>query len=266
MIRLVALDLDGTVVGQDGSVSPGVVQAVRRVQERGILVTVATGRVYPSARRYLQELHLGEVPVITCNGAEVWAGDGRRLWYRPLAPRAAARVVEICLSWGVRVASFVGDEVFLVAADAGMEGYARAVGLRPRRVGGHWSALWAEAPAKITGLAHGSRVDAVRRRVAEALGEEVVVTTSAPTYLEVLGRGVSKGAALAEVIRRLGISPGEVLAVGDAENDLDMLQLAGVGVAMGNAPARVQAAARHVTASWAEDGVARALERWVLKG
>mmetsp|Transcript_11816 Transcript_11816/g.25656 ORF Transcript_11816/g.25656 Transcript_11816/m.25656 type:complete len:89 (-) Transcript_11816:138-404(-) len=85
-----------------------------------------------------------------------------------------------------------------------------------------------------------------------------------PQMLEVLPLDASKGAGVSQMLNELGVSPDNVFAIGDAENDIEMLQLAGVSVAMGNAPSTVQHVAQYVTATNAEDGAAEALEQFVL--
>jgi len=110
----------------------------------------------------------------------------------------------------------------------------------------------------------GGEIAAVRAELAARLGGRATLVQSLPVQLETLPPGASKGDGLRRLLADLGIDPRHVLAIGDGENDLEMLQLAGIGVAMANAPASVRAAADYVTASNDEDGVALAVERFVL--
>ncbi len=102
-------------------------------------------------------------------------------------------------------------------------------------------------------------------KIPQHLFEEYTLVTSSPYYLEILNKDASKGSAVKELADHLGIKQEEVMAIGDAENDLSMLKFAGVSVAMGNATPEVKAVAKYEVASNAEDGVKEALERWVMQ-
>ena len=118
--------------------------------------------------------------------------------------------------------------------------------------------------SKVLFLMLPENIPALRTDLAPLVNGSVSIVTSQPHMLECLPPGASKGAGLALLLQDEGYTPAQVLAIGDGENDIEMLQLAGIGVAMGNAPAHVQAAAQHVTLSNDEDGVAHAVERFVL--
>jgi Cof subfamily protein (haloacid dehalogenase superfamily) len=104
----------------------------------------------------------------------------------------------------------------------------------------------------------------LRQQLAELIGERAALTQALTNSVEILPLGASKGAGVARLLADLGIDPQRVMAIGDAENDVEMLQLVGTGVAMGNAVARLKAVADHVVAGNDEDGVAEAIGRFVL--
>ena len=116
------------------------------------------------------------------------------------------------------------------------------------------------APVKILMSVDPAAITGVQAQIAQLLPADLAVVQTAAFYLEVIPRAIDKGRGLVQICRALGLRPAEVIAFGDAENDIPMLRTAGVGVAMGNADAAVKAAADRVTRSNNEDGIAAALE------
>jgi hydroxymethylpyrimidine pyrophosphatase-like HAD family hydrolase len=118
---------------------------------------------------------------------------------------------------------------------------------------------------KLIFMAEQARIDEVRPAAQAAFGGRAALTAALGGMLEVLPLGASKGASVAWLLQRLGVSPGRCMALGDGENDVEMLRLAGLGVAVGNAGPAARAAADVVVGSNDEDGVAQAIERFVLR-
>jgi Cof subfamily protein (haloacid dehalogenase superfamily) len=121
------------------------------------------------------------------------------------------------------------------------------------------------APIKILMSVQPEQLKAVQRQIADFLPEELTVVQTASFYLEVIPRRINKGQGIRDICQTLGFETGEVIAFGDAENDIPMLRTAGMGVAMGNASAAVKAAADYVTLSNNEDGIAAALKKLLWK-
>lgn len=262
-VELVACDVDGTLVGPELTCSPRVAAALADAAGRARVV-LATGRAWPSARRFRDELTPGE-PVICAQGAVVRGPDGE-LWLDEKLPDVvAADAVEFARTRGDEITFYVDDEVWLGALR------------RPADFYDHWFALpqrpfppGAAAPTGVTKFllvandaAHG---DDLAREWRGRFGDAVDIVRSHPLFVEGVAPGVSKGRALAEVAHRLGVSAPAVMAVGDQENDVSMLAWAGLGVALGDAPWSVRAAADVIAPSFAEDGAAWALERYVVAG
>jgi Cof subfamily protein (haloacid dehalogenase superfamily) len=265
-IRLVALDLDGTTVGPDGQVSSRLVGAVQQVQARGVRVMLATGRMLQSAMPYWRRLGLNPGPVITYNGAVVAELPQGSVWYRRTLPDEGARaLVARALAADVLVQVYVGHELWLSRDDARAKRYIdvnRIVGW----VKGYEAILqWPEPPIKVLLQGEALTLDQLRQEMTPlAEHYRVRLVKSQSDYLEMIADDVGKGEALRVLAARLGLRPQEVMAIGDAENDLDMIRWAGLGVAMGQAPHAVKAQAKWVTAPLEEDGAARALEHWLL--
>lgn len=258
--RLIAVDLDGTILTHDGALSPGAAAAIAACTARGARVLIATGRSYPSAAPYARDLGLLD-DLITLNGAVLAQPATGALTPRAaLSPAQLALVVDELTARGIPYAVFGRDRVFCERGTPGVPVLERYGELPP---------IWLERaellehaePIKVL-IAQGP--GPLDTELNAAMGGRVEVVRTGELFFEFLPAGMGKGSALEELMRRYGVLRDEVLAIGDGENDLSMFAVAGRSVAMGQAPATVRAAASEVTASCAEGGAARALRRLVL--
>ncbi|MBI3454302.1 MAG: Cof-type HAD-IIB family hydrolase [Candidatus Rokubacteria bacterium] len=263
--RLVVADLDGTMRSRALGITPGVRAAVAAAQARGVRVCVATGRMWPSAAPWVKALG-ADSPVILYNGGQVFDFVAGRVLFDRRLPRAVARQALALLRREGRgqVHLYLNDRVYVERPDPVTEAYAADDGVAYEVVPA-FEPLLSEDPYKMLVIGPPDRMEALGRAVREA-GVPVHVVQSEPQYLEILPAGVSKGAALRAMLAALGIPAEEVVAVGDNWNDLEMIEAAGLGVAMGHAPAGVRARADHVCGTSEEEGFREAIERFVLDG
>lgn len=272
-IKLIALDIDGTLLDPGGCITPRVRAAVHAAQRAGIVVALATARRYTGAKQVADALGL-ELPLIVYDGALIIHYPARTMLYsRPLSSHVAGQVVEIFLHHNIQpVVQFCDrlleevwtgpaardhpEVVTYIAAAAGCLRRLPYERLRTGRVD----------PLRVVAFAS-----------PEAIGRivpEVSVLACAWNALDqgsfgcaelaVMHPGCSKASGVAALAALYAIPLAHVMAIGDNTNDVTMLQVAGWGVAMGQAPAVVQAAARALTTSNQEDGVAVAIERYAL--
>jgi len=265
-IKMVALDLDGTLLTDDLTIEPEVKEAIKRVQERGILVTLATGRMFRSARPFARELGL-KGPLVVYNGAQVREAEtGELLFERPLPLAIACPLICCLLEKGYPCNVYVDDDLFVEQVHPVQEEYARRVGVKLHPVENMVEFLHRKRrePVKIVAIRSPEELDCLEKTLRQKMGKKVHFTRSLPFYLEILHPLVNKGEALRILAGRYKIKPQEIIAVGDSYNDLQMIRYAGVGVAMANAPEEVKAAALYITGSNNEGGVAQALEKFIL--
>ncbi|GAB4465143.1 MAG: Cof-type HAD-IIB family hydrolase [Elainellaceae cyanobacterium] len=269
-IRLLVVDLDGTVVGASNQISARVKQAVQAVQLQGIPVAIATGRMYQSARRFHADLG-STLPLMSYQGALIKdpADDTlHRHWHLPKV--YAQQLLEFYEQPAVReevsVHFYIDDQLYVREITAETEAYAARSNIEPIAVGDLRTMLDADL-TKI--LAQSSNVELIDDLLAKLRQRytptELYLTKSVDIFLEATHPAVNKGNAvryLAENI--LGLCADQVMAIGDNFNDFEMLQYAGVGVAMGNAPEGVQAIANWVAPSVEADGAAIAIEKFIL--
>ena len=257
-VRLVASDLDGTLLRPEETGSERTRRAGAAARVAGITVVLVSGRPVRSMGPLAARVGVGGI-AICANGAIVWDLDkGTMLDWSPLAADLAVRLVH-----DLREA--IPGALFAVELERGFGREAGwSDGLRPATAG----VLEADALELITGpvtklLVRHPTMDfaEIAERARDAVGEHAVVTWAGLRVVEISAAGVTKASALERLCRRLGIAASEVVAVGDMPNDLAMLDWAGTGVAVANAAREVLDAADEVTAANTEDGVALVLER-----
>lgn len=262
-IKLVAIDLDDTLLKNDLTISPRAKNAITKASELGVAVTFATGRMYASALPFARDLKL-DMPLITYQGALVKYVDGRVVYHKPLQMELAKRVVDFLMPYKYHVNLYVHDELRMERESPEGRRYANISKVPLHFFDNLYDALNDE-PTKILIIAKEHELDELAAALRQEFGAEVNITKSKPYFLEVANRLATKGFALAELAHSLNIKASQVMAIGDSWNDLDMLEYAGLGVAMGNAAPEVKQVADYITLSNDDDGVAEAIEQFVLK-
>ena len=271
-IGLIALDLDGTLIGEDLVLRPRTVAAIRAARERGVAVSIVTGRMTTSALPYARELGLVD-PLVAYQGALVRAlpppgADprlGRILAHRPLAPDAARDVIAWSKEVGLEPHVNHLERFVIQADDPRAEDYSSFLGARAEVVDD--LRAWLRGPvSKVISVAAASDPipESILAEGRRRFAGRAAVTISHPRFLEFLAPGVSKLVGVRHLARRAGVPLGRVLAVGDQFNDLEMLAGAGHGAAMSGAPLGVRAAARYLAPPLADDGTAQLIELLVL--
>jgi hypothetical protein len=267
-VKLIALDLDGTLIPESQRVSLKDAHAVRRAQAAGIPVVIATGRLYPSARVWLSALDI-HTPAVCCNGADIREG-ARSVYSSTIDPAQLKEAYRALCGFRAKKYVYCVDNIYCSKEDFdavlfhkwGKKELARGlVGYR-------------DGPDEILGAAGSSAVKLVMRtpdekehaKIEEIAGamEYFDVVKAEATHIEFTRRGTNKGAALKRIAAGMGIAMRDVLAVGDSMNDYEMLRAAGTGVAMGNAMREIKNIADDITLPVWESGVAHAISRHVF--
>jgi Cof subfamily protein (haloacid dehalogenase superfamily) len=269
-IKLIVVDIDGTIAGRNNAVAPAVKAAIREAIDRGIKVGVATGRMYQSALRFHQEIG-ANVPVMAYQGAWIQDPETQKIYrHLQVEPAIAQELIDYFeqphLPSDLSVHVYVDDQLYVKEVQQDTEAYLQRSSVTAHPVADLRQVL-GKAPTKI--LAMHPDVDLIDSLLQDLKGrysrDQLHVTTSVPIFLETTNPAVNKGTAIDLIARELlGIDASQVMAIGDNYNDVEMLSYAGWGVAMGNAPLAVQAQANWVAPSVDENGVAVAIRRFVL--
>lgn len=266
MYRLIALDLDGTVLTSDISILPSTIEAVAYARSKGVKVIVCTGRIVGEASAFAKELGASSL-LISAGGAAISDAQHARNvkeWAMPWD--IGAQVVEAVQNRPVTVMIYVGERLYL-------NPYSDEILSSTKRTEGFWSSKVVLSDIAGAIREHKFPVSKVFARgdidqLAGALGEihglhGIHITRSAENNFEVIPKGVNKGRALRELAHVMGISMDEIMAVGDSDNDLDMLRAVGMPVVMRNGDPAVQQEAKYITDTNDNDGVAKAIYKFI---
>lgn len=273
MIRLVGLDLDGTLLSSDKSLSGGNEEALRRASEAGAYIVPVTGRPLSGLPSVVERLPYVRY-VITSNGAVVYdLNEGRAIRERLMSREKALEVLDIADLPGTIFEYFTDGYGY--HDDDGWAYLTNRFGTRPlmsyirksrRRVDDLKSGILS-SPGGIENISTMSLTGEEQSLIYERLGRVEGIRRIVPcgTDLEITSSEADKGSALLALAAYLGIERAQVLAMGDGDNDRSMMEAAGLAVAVANADDRIMQAADHVAASNDEDGVAEAIRRFVLE-
>jgi Cof subfamily protein (haloacid dehalogenase superfamily) len=262
---LIVMDLDGTLLDNYSKVTPRTRAVLERADAAGVAIAVATGRSYALARYFTDGLPLTG-PQITYNGAVVVDSETGLPTFLQAVPAAWIEPVLAFLREHGIFSCYYTEDTIYVEGRAPLE---RALvpadfPTQPVVVDNLLSLLHLPC-LKIVAVAKPDEISALRLPAEAAFGDHLYVTQTASVLLEFLHPDVSKGTALREAMTYLGLDPARVIAFGDGHNDIDLLEMAGTGVAMANAEEEVRVRADIVAPSNTEDGIAAVLDEllWI---
>ncbi len=269
--KLVAIDMDGTLLNDAHQVSDRTKLAIDKAKDRGVHIVLATGRILKSALQYGTELNIGS-PIVACNGAIIINEKEEIIYKKPVSKE----IIEAILDIGKRnhiyyhfydeyglYANTLVDEVigFYNTTSAKIKGLELSVNIFDNKK----EILTRNDLDILKFIFIDNSLDKLNR-VRSELEEmrALSISSSWDNNIEVMGKDVSKGEALGYLADQLGINPKEIIAIGDNENDLSMLNYANLGVAMGNSHDNIKRVSDYITSSNNEDGVAKVIEKFIL--
>lgn len=266
-IKLIAIDLDGTLLNSQHEMTARSEKALKAAMDKGVKVVIATGKTFASATHLIKNLNL-TTPGIYVQGTITYNSDGSVHTQHTVSAQLARQVITFADERGYELGLYSGNHIFvrkLTRRMAELTSYFHEPA--PEAVGPLQNILDNTPVNKIIAFApHDPRkIAALRWQLSTQIGTGArLLSAGISDEIEVLPYNVSKGTALKALLKEMGITPNQVMALGDGENDVEMLQLVGLGVAMGNASAHVKSVADTTTASNDDEGVAQAVEQYVL--
>jgi len=258
--KLVALDLDSTLLNSNKEIDTTTRDTIARVQELGCEVVIVTGRIFPSAVDYARELKLTSA-VVTHNGAIARKINGKIIFQHPLPDELSQEVIELAEIHGLHLQVYLEDDFFFRYRNRLAEEYENSIGVRGQELGRRLTGLAGKTVHKLLVIEDDpDRWSYYKGYLQKHYGRRLNITSSSDSFIEIMAAGVNKGRTLADLCREWGYQQSEVVAIGDNYNDCEMLEWAELGIAMANAPEEVRALADRITADNDNQGVARALE------
>lgn len=264
--KLLALDVDGTLVTDTLVITEAAKKAIAAAMERGVIVTLATGRMFRSALQFAQELHL-DAPLICYQGALVrHSRTGKTIFHQPVPFELAREFIELAQQRNLHVNAYVDDHIYVAAMTEEAKYYSDLARVPAEVVGNLLNFIDRpeRAPTKLVIVTDEDKTQAVVNEFEGAFGKSLYVTRSHARFTEAVHPECSKGVALVALARSLDIPIEQVMAIGDNLNDLPMLDAAGFSVAVANSAAGVKEKANFVTEGAVAEGVVEAINRFIL--
>ena len=267
MYKLIAIDIDGTLKREDKSVSERTKNAIKLAKEKGVYVVIATGRPIDGVSRYLEELDmLGENDyVLSYNGGLVLKTKSREVVSKTVLTGADLHYLHnLSKELGVNIHAFSEVHGLMTPKNSKYtEVEANINGIRIT-INDYSDIEDDHSIIKVMMIDEPEVLQKAIDNLPKEVYEKYTVVRSAPFFLEFLNKKVNKGTGVELLAKHLNIKQEEIMTFGDAGNDLDMIVYAGMGVAMANAFDEVKEAANYITDSNENDGVAKAIEKFVL--
>lgn len=264
-IRLIAIDLDGTLLHDDMTISEYSRDVVRRAMEKGYHIVIATGRMWDSAKPKVDLLHLGNVPVICYTGAWIMMSEtGEAIWQDGIDPTLATEIFLEAKEKGWAPTGFWGGHIYMEKPTGTEAKYQKYRTQKPIYLGDDFY----HPKEKVTRIVFADPTqegkDAIRKDLEEKFAGKIDVIYPGDDFVDIHKKGINKAKALQYLMKELHIQPEEVMAFGNTENDVPMLQMAGRSYAVANADDVAKQAAKELCESNEDDGVAKMIEQELL--
>lgn len=259
--KLFVTDMDGTLLNSQRKITDKVKLAIKKAVEAGVIFTVATGRMHISALPYVQELGI-DVPVITYNGALIKYASGDEVFASYLDKQLVQSLVDYAHGQNIYIQLYSDDKLYYYQENELSKFYQMAAGVIGHPVGDALDKYMDKVPKLLLIGRTPEEADRAVRDIAEKFSGQIVAVKSTPIYVELIKPGINKASAIAKMAEIYKVPAEAILAIGDSNNDITMLQAAHYGVAMGNANADVKKVAKYQVADCDHDGIAEAIERF----
>lgn len=264
-VRMIAIDLDGTLLHDDMTISAYSREVIRKAMEKGYEIVVATGRMWDSAKAKADMLQLGNVPLICYTGAWIMMSEtGEPVRQEGLSPELASAILLESRKQGWQATSFMDDKIYMDKPNGTEAKYQKYRSKKPIYIGEDFYHPQKPVTRIVFADPSPEKRMAVRKEIEKQFGSEVDVVFPGDDFIDVHKKGVNKAAAVRFLCEQKGISPEEVMAFGNTENDVPLLKMAGLSYAVSNADEVAKKAAKFLCPSNEEDGVAKVIEKVLL--
>ena len=274
MYKMICIDIDGTLIRPDHTLSVETIKAIRRARDKGVMIVLSTGRMYRSARLYADELEL-DFPIISANGSYVRDKATSEIIYeKNLSKDDLTFIMEVLDKYGVKINFYNKDTMYISEHRDYVSRYEALSKTLPPEKRIEIKYITKEYPMndfieefggyiqKGIVFPNEGIISAIRNEVAE--NKLLKVVSSGDDNIEFTSHLADKGLGVLALAKARNIKPSEIICIGDSENDLSMLKIAGLAVAMGNAIPEVKEAAEYITDTNVNDGVAKMINKFIF--
>lgn len=262
MIKLIALDLDNTLLEKDLTIAKDTTFLLRKCAEKGITIVIATGRLYYSAAKYAKEI--GPATKILCyNGCLVTEADGAPIFKAELKPEMMRKVADFAKKHGLYSQFYLDHKILVEKVTEGTTIDPDLANTEAVEVGSFDHYDFSPSPKAMI-VAKSEDVPMYLKMLKEELGTDAYIAQSQPYLIEIMPKGINKAHSLELLCEDLGITKEEVMACGDNTNDAEMVIWAGMGVAVANAVDALKEVAEYVCNEERSYGVAEAIKKFCL--
>lgn len=263
MFKLIALDIDDTLLDTQRRLSPENKDAIARARAAGVTITIATGRAFYGARSICEKIELDNLPVITFGGAQVNEyPSGKVLFAENLSHQLVRECIDFARAHHVYIQCYEGDDFLYEAECEESRFYEKRLGYRGRQV--DFDGRRFDHAPKCLICASPERIEQLIPVAQAHFGDRMGVKRSFARFLEFYKPGVDKGTALGWLAERAGLECGQIIAAGDSAIDLPMLRFAGLGVAVQNAEPEVLAAADYIAPHANDSAIAHVIDKFIF--
>ncbi len=261
MIKMVVTDIDGTIYTPQNGISAGVKECIKKLDDNGIKVVIATGRTFSSAK-YIADLAGVKCPIVGYQGGLVCNYEGEILEVKYLDPEIAREIINDFKKRNIHLNVYVEDRLYVEDDDEYIKDYIGDKGIDYFKVDS-FDELDFSKLNKMLAIRYDVKfIDDLISEL-RAKYPQIYIVKSFDYFCEIANKEATKGNAVKFLADKFGLNIDEVLAIGDQNNDIEMVQTAGVGVAMGNGTEEIKKAADYVTDSVQNDGFVKAINKFV---
>jgi len=263
MYKMLAIDIDDTLLTDNNVITPNTKASLQQAVNHGVIVTLATGRMFSSAQKIAKELQMN-VPLITYQGSLVQTTDGTNVLYERTVPQEASLFLfQYAKQHGLHLQAYVDDQLFAKEENERLIHYCQNSNV-PYHIEPDFNRLASLPMTKLIMIDEPAKLDQLTDELKPKIGHLVHITKSKPNFLEFLHIEGTKGHALKFLANYYQCPLSKVMAIGDSWNDRDLLETAGFSVAMANAVEPLKQLADYITLSNNEEGVKHAIDTFIL--
>jgi len=263
MIKMVVTDIDGTICSQEFGINNNVKKCIKNLIKNNIKVVIATGRTYGSAKYVADEIGI-KCPLICYQGGLINSYEGEILNVKYLDEKTARETITYLRNNNIHTNVYIEDRLYVEDDDEYIKDYIGNKGIDYELVDSFDNLNFAKLNKLLAIKYDVSYIDSLIQTLKEKY-PSIYVVKSFDYFCEIANKEATKGHAVKFLARKYGLDINEVLAIGDHNNDIEMIETAGIGVAMGNGTEEIKAAADYVSDTVLNDGFIKAIDKFVWK-